>query len=71
MMTMMKAPKKGLTLCRVIKRVSCSIDKQALYHYRRGSHSYLLDFIKLHGFAAHVQRRAGTSSKCGVRLKDI
>jgi len=31
----------------------------------------MLDFIKHHGFAAHVRRRSGTSSTCGVRLEDI
>lgn len=31
----------------------------------------MLDFIKLHGFAAHVRRRSGTSTTCGVRLEDI
>ena len=31
----------------------------------------MLDYIKLHGFAAHVRRRSGTSSTCGVRLEDI
>lgn len=31
----------------------------------------MLDFIKLHGFAAHVRRRSGTSSTCGVRLEDM
>jgi len=33
--------------------------------------SEILDFIKLHGFAAHVRRWTGTSSTCGVRLEDI
>jgi len=31
----------------------------------------MLDFIKLHGFAAHVQRWTATSSTCGVCLEDI
>lgn len=31
----------------------------------------MIDFIKLHGFAAHARRRTGTASSCGVRLEDI
>ena len=31
----------------------------------------MMDYIKLHGFAAHARRRTGTSTSCGVRLEDI
>ena len=31
----------------------------------------IMDFVKLHGFAAHVRRRTGTSTSCGVSLEDI
>ena len=31
----------------------------------------LVDFCKLHGFAAHARRRNGTVSACGVRIEDI
>ncbi|XP_065905841.1 uncharacterized protein [Dysidea avara] len=31
----------------------------------------MLDFIKLHGFAAHMRRRSATSTTCGVGLNDI
>jgi hypothetical protein len=31
----------------------------------------MIDFIKLHGFAAHARRRTGTASSCGVRLEDV
>ena len=31
----------------------------------------MLDFIKLHGFAAHMRRHTGTSTSCGVSLNDI
>lgn len=31
----------------------------------------MVDFCKLHGFAAHARRRNGTVSACGVRIEDI
>jgi len=31
----------------------------------------MLDFIKLHGFGAHVRRPYATSTTCGVSLNDI
>ena len=31
----------------------------------------LLDFTKLHGFAAHERRCSGTSTSCGANLNDI
>ena len=31
----------------------------------------MLDFIKLHGFTAHMRRCTGTSTSCGVSLNDI
>ena len=31
----------------------------------------MLDFIKLHGFAAHMRRHTGTSTSCGVSLNEI
>ena len=34
-----ESARKGPALFRVMKRVSCSIDKLAQYHCRRGSHS--------------------------------
>lgn len=30
-----------------------------------------MNFVRLHGFAAHIRRRSGTSTSCGVRLADI
>lgn len=31
----------------------------------------MMEFIQLHGFAAHVRRRSGTGTSCGVRIEDI
>jgi len=31
----------------------------------------VLDFIKLHGFAAHARRRSGTSTSYGISLNNI
>lgn len=31
----------------------------------------MMDYIKLHGLAAHARRRTGTSTSCGVHLEDI
>ena len=31
----------------------------------------IMDFIQLHGFAAHVRRRSTTATSCGVRIEDI
>ena len=31
----------------------------------------MLDFVKLHGFAAHIRRRAGTSTSVSVTLSQI
>ena len=31
----------------------------------------MMEFIKLHCFAAHARRRTATSMSCGVRLEDI
>ena len=31
----------------------------------------MMDFIKLHGFGAHIRRRTGTATSCGVKLEDI
>lgn len=31
----------------------------------------MLDFIQMHGFAAHARRRTGTATSCGVRLEDV
>ena len=31
----------------------------------------MMEFIRLHGFAAHMRRREGTGTSCGVSLEDI
>lgn len=31
----------------------------------------IMDFVQIHGFAAHVRRHSGTRTSCGVSLKDI
>lgn len=31
----------------------------------------IMNFVRLHGFAAHIRRRTGTATSCGVRLEDI
>jgi hypothetical protein len=59
-----------------------NVDNEGIFFYKKTGPTPLqervpqllevmMNFVRLHGFAAHIRQRTGTATSCGVALKDI